>query len=108
MSRTRTVLWRPGGFELIKLPASTVIAKGCRAAILQEDAAAELAFLPWHWDKSVRIAVPSGAEAFRAGEVYSHGGLSPQECVIPDITVSAGESATAGSARIRTISWRRL
>ncbi len=111
-SRVRLVtdhgwLLMPGGFELIKLPTSTVIAKGCRAAILQEEAAAELAFLPWHWDKSVRIAIPSGAEAFRAGEVYTHGGLSPQECVIPDITVG-GESTTAGALRISTITWRRL
>ena len=40
--------------------------------------------------------MPPGAEAFRAGEVYSHGGLSPQECVIPDITVG-GDAATATS-----------
>jgi hypothetical protein len=111
-SRVRIVtdhgwLLMPGGFELIKLPASTVIAKGCRAAILQEDAAAELAFLPWHWDKSVRIAMPNGAEAFRAGEVYTHGGLSPQECVIPDITVGSASTPT-GALRISAIAWRRL
>jgi hypothetical protein len=102
-------LLMPGGFEVVRLPPSAVIAKGSRAAILQEHATAELAFLPWHWDKSVRIAMPPGVEAFRAGEVYSHGGLSPQECVIPDITV--GGDAAAGSsaaARISTISWRRL
>ena len=101
-------LLMPGGCEPIKLPASTVIAKGCRAAVLQEEAAAELEFLPWHWDKSVRIAMPLGAEAFRAGEVYAHGGLSPQECVIPDITVGAEDSVTSGAARITEISWRRL
>jgi hypothetical protein len=111
-SRVRIVtdhgwLLMPGGFELIKLPASAVIAKGCRAAILQEEAAAELEFLPWHWDKTVRIAMPPGAEAFRAGEVYTHGGLSPQECVIPDITVG-GESTAAGALRINAVSWRRL
>jgi hypothetical protein len=111
-SRVRIVtdhgwLLMPGGFELIKLPATTVIAKGCRAAILQENAAAELAFLPWHWDKSVRIAMPTGAEAFRAGEVYSHGGLSPQECVIPDITVGSATTPT-GVLRISAITWRRL
>jgi hypothetical protein len=98
----------PGGFEPIRLPPSAVIAKGSRAAILQDEAAAELAFLPWHWDRSVRIAMPSGAEAFRAGEVYSHGGLSPQECVIPDITVHGSESIPSGGVRIGTISWRRL
>jgi hypothetical protein len=100
-------LLMPGGFEPIKLPPSAVIAKGCRAAILQDEAAAELEFLPWHWDKTVRIAMPPGAEAFRAGEVYTHGGLSPQECVIPDIAV--GGDSTSGSALcITSISWRRL
>lgn len=98
----------PGSFEVVRLPPSTVIAKGSRAAILQEHAAAELAFLPWHWDASVRIAVPPGAEAFRAGEVYSHGGLSPQECVIPDITVGVGAAAAPSAARISAIAWRRL
>jgi hypothetical protein len=101
-------LLMPGGFEPIRLPPSAVIAKGSRAAILQDEAAAELAFLPWHWDRSVRIAMPSGAEAFRAGEVYSHGGLSPQECVIPDITVHGSESIPSRGVRISTISWRRL
>lgn len=100
-------LLMPGGFEPIKLPASTVIAKGCRAAILQEEAAADLAFLPWHWDKSVRIAMPSGAQAFRAGEVYTHGGLSLQECVIPDIVVG-GQSTAGRAVRISAIAWRRL
>jgi hypothetical protein len=111
-SRVRIVtdhgwLLMPGGFEVVRLPPSAVIAKGSRAAILQEHAAAELSFLPWHWDKSVRIAVPPGAEAFRAGEVYCHGGLSPQECVIPDIAIG-GETAAAGTLRISSIRWRRL
>jgi hypothetical protein len=101
-------LLMPGGFESIRLPPSAVVAKGCRAAILQDEAAAELAFVPWHWDKSVRIAMPSGAEAFRAGEVYAHGGLSPQECVLPDITVGEGDGSLSGRARITAISWRRL
>jgi hypothetical protein len=101
-------LLMPGGFEPVRLPPSAVIAKGSRAAVLQEDAAAELAFLPWHWDKSVRIAMPSGAQAFRAGEVYSHGGLSPQECVLPDIVIRDGVVEPSGAARIGAISWRRL
>ncbi|MET4118812.1 hypothetical protein ABIB85_005441 [Bradyrhizobium sp. JR1.5] len=99
----------PGGLEVVRLPPSAVIAKGSRAAILQDAAAAELAFLPWHWDRSVRIAMPPGAEAFRAGEVYTHGGLSPQECVIPDITVGdGGESSPSKGVRISAIIWRRL
>lgn len=101
-------LLMPGSFEVVRLPPSAVIAKGSRAAILHEHASADLAFLPWHWDKSVRIAMPPGAEAFRAGEVYSHGGLSPQESVIPDITVGGVATGGSSASRISAISWRRL
>ena len=80
-------LLMPGGFALVSLPASVTETHWSRAAVLSPGAAAELPWLPWHWDASVRIAVPPGAEAFRAGDVYSHGGLSPQECVTPDITI---------------------
>jgi hypothetical protein len=51
--------------------------------------------------------MPSGAEAFRTGEVYTHGGLSPQECVIPDITVG-GDATTPVALHINAITWRRL
>ena len=46
--------------------------------------------------------MPPGAEAFRAGEVYSHGGLSPQECVMPDISVG-GSGTTAGIAGAKIV-----
>ncbi|MGO4650744.1 hypothetical protein AB4068_03530 [Arthrobacter sp. 2RAF22] len=45
-----------------------------------------------------------GAAAFEAGTYYEHGGLSPQECVIPVIDVSTREGAT-GPAQIERIRW---
>ena len=52
---------------------------------------------------------PPGAGAFRAGEVYSHGGISLQECVIPDIIVGDTGGATVASAelRIKSLNWKR-
>src|SRR5262249_42249902 len=41
------------------------------------------------------------------GEVYTHGGLSPQECVIPDITVG-GDATAPVALHINAITWRRL
>lgn len=101
-------LLMPAGFESVSLPPSAVVAKGLRAALLQDNAASELAFVPWHWDKSVRIAMPVGAQAFRAGEVYAHGGLSPQETVTPDITVGSDVGVASGLPQIVKIVWRRL
>ncbi len=44
--------------------------------------------VPWHWDPDVRIAVASGIRCYEAGKEYEHGGISPQECVVPVITVT--------------------
>ena len=35
------------------------------------------------------LATPPGARAFYNGTEYAHGGVSPQECVLPVIDVTA-------------------
>ena len=53
------------------------------------------------------MASPYGIDCFVAGKEYSHGGLSVQECVVPQLSVRRG--ATAGvSARIDTVRWSGL
>ena len=44
--------------------------------------------LPWRWDPSVQIALAPGIHAFEAGKAYEHGGLSPQESVVPRLVVT--------------------
>jgi hypothetical protein len=51
----------------------------------------------WHWDPLVTVAYPPGVGVFIAGGTYHHGGLSPQECVIPRIVCRRG--ATSSKAR---------
>lgn len=60
--------------------------------------------IPWTWDKSIDMISAPGAAAFEAGTYYEHGGLSPQECVIPRIDVSA-RSGISEPARIVGIRW---
>jgi len=45
-----------------------------------------------------------GAAAFESGTIYEHGGLSPQECVIPVIEVSRSATPPA-PAHIVGIRW---
>ena len=62
---------------------------------------------PWYWNPVLRIASPPGIGAFRVNTEYAHGGISLQECVIPDlIVVERGEAAV--SAAITTINWRGM
>ena len=41
----------------------------------------------------LRIASPPGIGAFVANTEYAHGGISLQECVIPELVVERGEEA---------------
>jgi hypothetical protein len=98
----------PGGLPKAVIAASIVETAWSRVALLGEGAAPEASALPWHWDANVRVAVPPGASAFRAGEEYAHGGISPQESVIPEIIVGEDSGGPRqGDARIESLSWRR-
>ena len=60
--------------------------------------------LPWTWDSSVDMASAPGAAAFEAGRLYEHGGLSLQECVIPVVTVTRGDTAVA-PVHVEAVRW---
>lgn len=90
------------------LPIAATVAKKGRCARLKEGAEVDVPTVPWHWDKDVRIAVASGISCFEANQTYEHGGVSPQECVVPRLTVTAAAAAPTSNAEITTIKWRGL
>lgn len=99
----------PGGMEKVELPpAATVIKKG-RCARLKEGAVVEAPTVPWFWDQDVRIALAPGVTCFESNKEYEHGGVSPQECIVPRLTVTAGATVTAtGGPEITKIKWLGL
>ena len=70
-------------------------------------ATVELPCFSWFWSDDVRIACPPGIDCFIAGKEYSHGGLSLQECVVPQLAVQAGTEPVA-SAKIESFNWSGL
>lgn len=60
--------------------------------------------LPWTWDSSVDMVSAPGTAAFEAGRLYEHGGLSLQECVIPVVTVTRGDTAVA-PVQVEAVRW---
>ena len=97
-------LYVPGGLEKANLPEHLTVTRKGRAARLREDAGTiEHPVVPWRWDPSVRIAVAPGLSCYVAGRVYEHGGLSPQECVTPVLTVRAPQ--TSAAAAIDEVTW---
>lgn len=95
----------PGGLPKVELPAKLTETKWARCAVVKDAAAAVDAMtLPWSYGPSVRIALAPGIGAFRAGQVYDHGGITLQECVVPVVDVSSARSA-AGRPRLKTVAW---
>ena len=97
-------LLMPEGLPKVELPAYLAATKWSRCAVVQGDAA--VPSYPWHWNPDVRIASPSGIASFRAGEKYAHGGVSLQECVVPEIVIERGVEAVRAS--IVSVDWRGM
>lgn len=110
-SRIRVVtdhgwLLLPGGLPKVELPPYLVATKWARCAAVRGASSLEVPTYPWHWNSHLRIASPPGIGAFIAGSEYAHGGVSPQECVVPDLVVERGEEAVR--ARIASVVWRGM
>lgn len=99
----------PGGLNKTDLLQSLVSFKKGRGryADLLPDSTTNLPTVAWFWDRNVRIALAPGITCFEAGREYDHGGLSPQEVVVPEIVVTRGSGA-AQRLVIQTPSWRGL
>jgi hypothetical protein len=64
--------------------------KRTRSAMVKPKAHTSYLQVPWSWNDEVHVAAATGARSFYAGYEYAHGGISPQECVLPIIEVAAG------------------
>ncbi len=100
-------LLMPDGLPQAQLVSGLTVAggKGHRVATLKEGALTTYPRLPWSWDKGVSLATATGARAFYAGVEYAHGGVSPQECVLPVLDIVAEPAA---APVIIKPTWRRL
>lgn len=99
----------PVDMEKVELPAATTEIKKGRCARLKNGAVVDVPTVPWFWDQDVRIALAPGATCFEAGKEYEHGGVSPQECVVPRLSVRVGAVGTPTSGpEITKITWLGL
>jgi len=87
----------PGGLPKADLPKYLVETRWGRCAVVKPNATVDYPSFPWFWSEDVRVACPYGIDCFVAGKEYSHGGLSVQECVVPQLTIRRG--AKAGISR---------
>jgi hypothetical protein len=97
----------PGGLPKADLPKYLTSTRWGRCAVMKPTATVDNPTFPWFWSESVRVASPYGIESFVAGKEYGHGGLSLQECVVPQLVVRRGAKAGV-SARIEQVRWGGL
>ena len=96
----------PGGLPAAKLDSGLTETKWARCAIVKEGAPTSIPQLPWSWNQTVIVASAPGIHAFRAGQDYAHGGISPQESVVPELIVMP--IAAARRAIIVDLEWAGL
>jgi len=101
-------LMLPLGLPKAELPQHLTHVRKGRCAVLKKGSDADQQIIPWHWDDNVRIAMAPGICCYEVGKAYEHGGLSPQECVTPVITVTQAEGAPSHAIAIERVSWKRL
>lgn len=99
----------PGGLpksELSKFEAET---RWGRCAVLKDTSHGTPLTFGWDWCKDVQIAFAPGISNFKAGEVYTHGGLTLQECLVPVLeVVAAGGAASTVKVDITKVTWTGL
>jgi hypothetical protein len=97
----------PGGLPKVDLPRHLTESRWSRCAVISGASTPSVPVAPWYWNPKETFATAPGGACFRRSEEYAHGGLSIQECLIPDLLVErAGNAVT--SATIASITWRGL
>ena len=97
-------LWLPGGLPKVDLPHYLTESRWARCASIKGGSTVDVPTTPWYWNEDEQIALAPGTACFKAGHEYAHGGLSPQECIVPVVTVAAS-LAVGPPATIKGISW---
>lgn len=98
----------PGGLPKTDLPATLTEAKWGRFALVKEGAPAGSIFCTWHWNSDQRFVVAPGISCYRAGVEFTHGGLSPQECITLELQVSLGAGVAVERVKIVHVGWKAM
>lgn len=99
----------PGGLPKIELPNPLTINKWGRCALIKPGASTDERQYPWYWNSDQYFALADGISCYRNGLEYSHGGLSLQECLNLELTISLKSSlAFRTSLEITDVVWKGL
>lgn len=101
-------LYLPGGLSKVELPTSLTRNKWGRCATIKDGSSTDVPRYPWFWHPQHFVAMPPGIACFANGYEYSHGGLSLQECLLQELTVTSDYSKVARQVKIEKIEWKGM
>ena len=101
-------LLAPGGLPTLPLKKYMTECRWARCAVIKEGGHADGPAAGWFWDPRQAVAYAPGAYCFAAGTEYTHGGLSPQECVVPDLTFSSATQGKQIAVALESAQWLGL
>lgn len=97
----------PGGLPKTEISKHLTETRWGRCALIKEGVSNDFLTLPWHWNKSVFIAYAPGISFFRKNDEYAHGGISLQECLIPELVIYSG-TGNEFSGKIVSVKWNNM
>jgi hypothetical protein len=95
----------PGGLPAVKLPKYLTECRWARCAAIKDHSKVDFPMANWHWNSDEYFAYGPGINCFSNGNEYAHGGVSLQECLIPDLQFSLSDVPTKSMAKIKDIQW---
>jgi hypothetical protein len=95
----------PGGLPSIELPKYLTEIRWTRCAAVKPGSHIDFPTAGWHWNKYEHFAFAPGVHCFRKGNEYAHGGVSLQECLIPDLTFSLSTASAQVVVSITEVKW---
>lgn len=95
----------PGGLPRHDLPSYLTECKWARCAAIKGSSSVAVPTAHWHWDSRAEFATAPGIRCFSAGHEYAHGGISLQECVIPDLLVRPRDEESGSKAAVVDVQW---
>jgi len=98
----------PGGLPKHDLPQYLLISRWSRCAAIKGSSKVTVPRFGWFWNQHSEFATAPGIACFSAGNDYAHGGVSLQECLIPDLLIQPRRDKPTSQVRITGVQWQRL
>lgn len=99
-------LLAPCGLPKADLPKHLTTSRWARCAVITAGNTPNVPLIEWHWNSTQHFAVPPGIACYNASKQYAHGGISLQECLIPDLVVRGATQENMTRVTIRSVTWR--